>query len=392
MFAKHSGRLAKLMAAGLMAIGVHSAQAIIIPTSPVGQWDCVIDGPGQAGIIFLNFTQDLDTNSGFPTFEGFFVQAGHQGNNSSSSSGRGTTTTGRGGSPGANSFTNLFGGGFIEGAAGGVAENGTGDDWLADSRGHRGNWFFNSKGQIVGSFFTTLNATTIVTNFFETCTNASFSVQLTNGTSQTFSFDTCFTNAVLTTNVIWFADDGEVGTTVLNLTNGNFTVGAFGVTNSVTFVGKVVRNNRIMLVGNSTFGKFTITGVPLQPVPIVSGLPIDGPYFWTGIVSHNGVRLAEEFSLTDTGIPNVYGMTGQGASYSYGPTNSFCMISANKRIGFAVSEAQVNGTASGLNFSRASVGRFINTKSKIGANTVGDSVEDLDLIHFNASVTPFIPQ
>ena len=393
--AKHYGRLLKFAAVGLMAIGVHTAQAVIIPVSPVGQWDCVINGPGQSGIIFLNFTEDLDTNSGFPTFEGFFVQAGRLGTTSSSTSGRGTVATGRSGSgssgSSSSSFINLFGGGFIEGAAGGVAENGTGDDWLADSRGNRGNWFFNSKGQIVGSFFTTLNATTIITNFFDWCTNTSFTVQLTNGNSQTFQFDTCFTNGVLTTNVAWIGEDGEIGFTNLNFTNANFTVGAFGVTNNVSFVGKVVMNRRITLTGNSTFGKFTITGVPLQPIRIVSGLPIDGPFFWTGIVSHDGVKLAEEFNLIDTGIPNLFGMTGQGPSYSYGPTNSFCMISRNKRIAFSVSEAQLNGKASDLNVSRASVGPFINTKKKIGANTIGDSVEDLNLIHFNTFVTPFVP-
>jgi hypothetical protein len=393
--AKHYGRLLKFAAVGLMAIGVHTAQAVIIPVSPVGQWDCVINGPGQSGIIFLNFTEDLDTNSGFPTFEGFFVQAGRLGTTSSSTSGRGTVATGRSGSgssgSSSSSFINLFGGGFIEGAAGGVAENGTGDDWLADSRGNRGNWFFNSKGQIVGSFFTTLSATTIITNFFDWCTNTSFTVQLTNGSSQNFQFATCFTNGILTTNVAWQAEDGEIGVTNLSLTNANFTLGAVGVTNNISFVGKVVMNKRITLIGTSTFGKFTITGVPLQPVPIVSGLPIDGPFFWTGIVSQDGVKLAEEFNLSDTGIPNVFGMTGQGPSYSYGPTNSFCMISAKKRIGFSVTEAQLNGKPSDLNVSRASVGRFTNTRKKIGAKTVGDSVQDLNLIRFNAFVTPFVP-
>jgi hypothetical protein len=394
-FAKQYGRLLKLAAATLMAVGVHTAQAVIIPVSPVGQWDCVIHGPGQAGIIFLNFTPDIDTNSGFPTFEGFFIQAGHQGinNSSGSSSGRGgTTTVGRGGSSGSSSFTNLFGGGFIEGTAGGVAENGTGDDWLTDSRGRRGNWFFNSKGQIVGSFFTTLDATTIVTNFFQTCTNIGFPIPLTNGSSFSFFFDVCFTNAVLSTNVPWGpAEDGETGFTNLNFTNANFTLGAIGVTNNVSFIGKIVMNKRITLTGTSTFGKFTVTGVPLQPVRIVSGLPIDGPFLWTGTKSQDGIRLAEEFSLTDTGIPNLYGMTGQGPSYSYGPTNSFCMISAKKRIAFSVSEAQLNGTPNELQISRATVGTFRNTGKAIGAKTVGDSAENLDIIRFNASVTPFIP-
>jgi len=389
IFAKHSGRITGLAAAALLGFALPAAQAVIIPVHPTGQWDCVINGPGQSGIIFLNFTEDIDTNSGFPTFEGFFIQAGHQGNASSSTDPRGGTGTGR--TTGSGSFTNLFGGGFIEGAAGPVAENGTGDDWLADSRGHRGNWFFNSKGQIVGSYYTTLNATTTITNFFETCVSTNISIPLTNGSFFPFSFDTCFTNAVLTTNAPWGpAQDGEFGFTNLSFTNYNFTLGALGVTNNVSFVGKVT-SKRITLTGTSTFGKFTITGVPLDLVTIKSGLPIDGQYLWTGTKSQDGSKLAEEFNLTDTGIANLYGMTGQGPSYSYGPTNSFCMISANKRIAFLVSEAQVNGAPNSLDFSRATIGTFINTKNAIGGKTVGDSSGNLELIGFDAFVTPFIP-
>jgi hypothetical protein len=376
-----------LAAVTLLALGLRAAHAAIIPISPVGQWDCVINGPGQAGIIFFNFTEDLDTNSGFPTFEGFFVQAGHQGN--APASARGGNGVGR--SNTSVSFTNLFGGGFIDGAAGGVAENGTGDDWLMDSRGHRGNWFFNAKGEVVGSYYTVLNATTTITNFFQTCTNISFPIALTNGGAFPFSFDVCFTNAVLTTNVFWGpAEDGETGFTNLNFTNANFTLGSLGVTNNVSFVGKVV-GKKLVLNGSSTYGKLTITGVALNPIPIKSGLPIDGPYFWTGMVTQDNTKLAEEFNLTDTGILNLYGMTGQGPSYSYGPTNSFCMISANNRIGFVVTEAQVNGKPNPLGISRATVGTFTNTKKAIGSKTIGDSIQDLNLIEFDTFVTPFIP-
>lgn len=390
IFAKHSGRIVGFAAAALLALGARTAHAVIIPVSPVGQWDCVISGPGQAGVIFLNFTQDVDTNSGFPTFEGFFIQAGHQSSGSSSTDPRGGTGTGRTGT-GTGSFTNLFGGGFIEGAAGPVAENGTGDDWMADSRGHRGNWFYNSKGQVVGSYYTTLNATTTITNFFQTCVSTNFSIPLTNGGSFPFSFDMCFTNPVLNTNVFWGpAEDGEFGFTNLSFTNYNFTLGAVGVTNNVSFVGKVT-SKRITLTGTSSYGKFTITGVPLNPVTIKSGLPIDGQYLWTGTKSQDGFKLAEQFTLVDTGIANLYGMIGQGPSYSYGPTNSFCMISANKKIAFVVSEAQVNGAPNSLEFSRASIGNFINTKNAIGGKTLGDSAENLNLIEFDAFITPFIP-
>ena len=297
----HIGRLAGWGTTLLLAFNAPAAK-IIIPVSPVGQWDCVIDGPGQAGIIFLNFTDDADTNSGFPTFEGFFAQAGRRGPTPTSD--RSSGGTGR--TSGGTSFTNLFGGGFIEGSAGGVANNGTGSDWLMDSRGHRGNWFFNSKGQVVGSYFTTLDVTSTVTNYFESCYSTNFSIPLTNGGSLHFSFDICATKAVLTTNVPWGpAGDGATGFTNLTFNNTNFTFGHIEVTNNVSFVGKVVAGKRITLTGTSTYGKFTITGVPLNTVPSVSGVPVDDVYFWTGIKTQDGSKFAEQFHLTDTGIPNV---------------------------------------------------------------------------------------
>ncbi len=382
--------LCLLAGCAIAALTGPMAMALPVPASPVGQWDCVISGSGQTGIMFLNFTDDTDTNSGFPTFEGFYIQAGHAAL-AQSSSGRGTTSSGRGNGS-SSSVTNLFGGGFIEGSAGGVANNGGPGDWLLDSRGHRGNWFYNSKGQVVGSFFTTLNASSIVTNYFETCVSTNVSISLTNGGTYTFPYDVCFTNAVLSTNVFWGpAADNEFGFTNLSFVNTNFTIGAIGTTNSVSFVGKVVLGKRITLSGTSSYGKITITGVPLLPITIKSGVPVDGPYFWTGTTAQNGVKKAEVFHLTPTGIQNLYGMTGQGPSYSYNLTNSFCMISASKKIGFAVSEIPFLSERSTLHLSRATVGKFTNTGKKIGANTVGDDVDDIDLLSFDASLTPFIP-
>jgi hypothetical protein len=387
-FAKNFGRLFGLATMTMLALTVPAARAVIIPIPPDGQWDCLISGAGQTGIIFLNFTEDIDPNSGFPTFEGLWIQAGHQNSSAGSSSNpRGSTGTGRtpGGSGG---FTNLFGGAFIRGVAGPVANNGGPGDWLADSRGHRGDWFYNSKGQVVGSFFTVVNATSTVTNFFQTCASTNFSIPLTNGESFPFSFDVCFTNAVLNTNVFWgFADDGEFGFTNLTFVNTNFTLGLLGITNNVSFVGKVVPGKRLTLVGSSAYGKFTITGVPLTP--IATAPPVTSPYLWTGTKRQDGNKFAETFNLTDRGIFNVFGMTGQGPSYSYNPSNSFCMISANKRIGFVVDEIPQNGGESGT--MRATVGTFINTSRAIGGKTVGDTSQNLNGIGFDAFLTPFIP-
>ena len=160
------GRLLGLATATLLAVGTPAAQAVTQPASPVGQWDCVMSGNGQNGIIFLNFTSDTDNQSGLPTFEALYVQAGH----TKLQAGREGTTggTGRDGSS-SSAFTNLFGGGFVLGSAGDVANNGTAGDWMPDSRGHRGNWFYNSKGQVLGSYYTVLNANSAsITNYFQT--------------------------------------------------------------------------------------------------------------------------------------------------------------------------------------------------------------------------------
>src|SRR5580765_1266943 len=93
--AKNYGRLLGLAATALVAIAP-AAQAVVIPVSPVGQWDCIINGAGNTGIIFLNFTEDIDPNSGFPTFEGLFIVAGHTGKNNNSGDPRSGSGGGRG--------------------------------------------------------------------------------------------------------------------------------------------------------------------------------------------------------------------------------------------------------------------------------------------------------
>jgi hypothetical protein len=387
IFAKHSGRFARLLSVAVLTLGVRAAQAVIIPASPVGQWDCVISGAGQNGIIFLNFTEDADPNSGFPTFEGLWIQAGHQGQTPATS--RGGGGIGRNGSGGTTTFTNIFGGAFIHGSAGEVADNGGPGDWLPDSRGRRGDWFFNSKGQLVGSFYQVVNASATVTNFFETCTTTNFGIPLTNGGTFPFSFDICFTNDVLVTNVFWGpAEDGESGFANLTFVNTNFTLGLIGGTNNVSFVGKVVPNKHISLIGTTIWGKITITGVPLTPITTV--LPVDAGYSWTGIKRQDGNQIAEQFRLIDTAIPNVFMMSGQGPSYAFG-TNSFCMISANKKIGFAVDEVPLLGSSDAIVLGRATVGKFVNSRRAIGGKTVGDTTVNLNVIDFDAFLTPFIP-
>lgn len=380
-----SGRLLGFSAAALLAL---ATQAVAQPASPVGQWDCLVSGSGQNGILFLNFTTDTDPVSGLPTFEGIMAQAGHQGLNAGNNGGRpgGGSGAPRAGGSGTNSIINIFGGGFIEGSAGEVANNGGPNDWLADSRGHRGTWFFNSKGQVVGSFFMTLNATGVVTNFFDTCIDQVLSIPLTNGGTFNQQVQFCFTNPVFATNIFWGpASDGEAGFTNLVFTNNNFTVAAVGTNQNISFVGKVVPGKRLTLVGSSPQGKFSISGVPLAPVP--TALAVDG-FTWTGTKRADGNQTQEQFFLSDTGIPNYYGLNGSGPAYTYNFTNSFCMISAHKRIAFVVDE--IPFSPGGVENLRATVGNFVNSSKAIGGNTLGDGALESSFIQFNARLSPFL--
>jgi hypothetical protein len=82
----------------------------------------------------------------------------------------------------------------------------------------------------------------------------------------------------------------------------------------------------------------------------------------------------EFFDLTASStIPfqNSYDMDGTGAGYS---TSGVCLVSAQKRIGFALNELPDDSTNLVL---RATMGSFINSKNKIGANTRGFKAPDL---------------
>lgn len=158
VFATFGRRFAGLGTAALLACSAPVLNSFAQPASPVGQWDCVMSGGGQNGILFLNFCAESDTANGLPVFEGIYIQAGHQ----KLSTGRGgAVTTGRGSS---STFTNIFGGGFITGSANGTAVTVGPDDWYPDSRGFRGYWSYNSKGQTFGSYYMVMTSPLKFTN------------------------------------------------------------------------------------------------------------------------------------------------------------------------------------------------------------------------------------
>ncbi|HEX4262997.1 MAG TPA: hypothetical protein VH597_01555 [Verrucomicrobiae bacterium] len=386
-------RLASLATGALIALLAPALNALSQANPPVGMWDCVMSGHGQNGILFLNFLPQSDLGNHLPVFEGVFIQAGQL---KVSGAGRDAGSTGSTRSGSGGIITNLFGGGFINGSASGVATNVGEGDWFNDSRGYRGYWAYDNKGRTVGQFYTVLNGTANVTNFFDTCIDEILPIHLTNNGSFNIHVDFCFTNAVLATNFPWSAPDGEVGFTNLTFTNVNFTIGTVGQTNGISFVGKVVPGKRLTMVGTSAFGKFTIRGVPLQPLHTL--LPVDG-FTWTASKVQNGFKSVEEFQLAGAGggltnastvIPNLYAMIGQGPSYIYGTSNdgTFCLISSQKRIAFFVQEIPF-GTAPPLLETRATIGKLVNHASKIGANTTGESTADPNIIHFNAYLSTF---
>lgn len=106
----------------------------------------------------------------------------------------------------------------------------------------------------------------------------------------------------------------------------------------------------------------------------------------------------EEFSLVatfDNGgniIPNVYGMVGQGPSYTYDPIGTTCLISNQKRMGFSVFEIPygTNPTnAPVLVPLRGTVGNLVNSTKSIGTKSQGDATGDPNVIEFDAFLSPF---
>lgn len=270
------------------------SQATAFGDPTLNDWDFIVSGGGQDGVMFLHFTKDLDPITGLPTFEGVLVYAGKKSipfdPRSTGVSGRTNATT-----PG---FTNLFGGGFIQGTVGTVADNGGPNDWLPDSTGMRGDWFYNTKGQLVGSYFT----------------------------------------------VIFLDPTGVTATT-----------------NNVSFVGNV-STKRLTLKASSGFGGFSAVGVPL----VATTAPVaQAPWSVTRNVSGN--LYLETFSMIPSNVTNMFLLQGTGPSYTISTNSSFCLISSQKKIGFAIEEMTgTNGTATTGTF-----GTFTASKNSITVKTGG---------------------
>lgn len=130
-------------AALLFALVGTSAEATPFGDPTTNDWDCVMTGGGQDGVMFLHFTTDVDPLTGLFTFEGVFALGGSRSNPFSA---RGGTGSGRTNSVPVG-FTNIFAGFTLQGPSS------VPNDWTPISSGNRPDWFWNAKGQLVGSFY-----------------------------------------------------------------------------------------------------------------------------------------------------------------------------------------------------------------------------------------------
>jgi hypothetical protein len=324
-------RLRGAVAAGALAALVGGlAPASAGPSaSPVGQWDCNINGDNQKGMAFFTFT-DENTNGG--TFSVVRFLAGkHSGNSGSSTTvlntGRGGEGIGRDGSEGStnasssSSFTNLWG-----------------LDMLT------GTWQFDAKGKIIGRFAEIIGAGSVscTTNENITTVNATTQVPVTNIDGSITYYET---------NTFIFVTNGV---TINCVTNG-------GTTNAVSFTGKATAK-KLTLVSSSANGKISYSGTTYTSnLTDLSG-------YWYATRKHDGQSDLIDFTLAPVSpdLPNVY-FTSDGA----GPTDSFegyAVLSKRKQIGFVFSAGSTNDTFT------ATMGTLKTGKTSYNANTKGNDL------------------
>jgi hypothetical protein len=148
--------------------------------------------------------------------------------------------------------------------------------------------------------------------------------------------------------------------------------GAAGSVLSISFSGKVVPGKRLNLVASTSNGKVAYKGVPFREMPDLSG-------DWIGTKTENKQKYLEFFTLSADPFPNVYWMEGVGPAYEYGIGR--CLVSAQKKIGFALLEG---GSTNGV--LRATLGS-LTTKNGYRAATKGSKAPAVGLT-FDAFKAP----
>ena len=392
----HNPFCRRVLTSAAIALSLVAAaeSALAQGNSPTGTWDCVISGTrnGLASLVFSS-----DTNGG--TFNGFeiIVPKGTPSPRTSLIAGLVAGLGSNGLSPkrGDNSNDNSNGTNFFIFGASPVS----------------GNWAFDAKGRIVGSFVETVNqACTTETNFLQTCvsTNIAFAVTNFDGsvsfTSST-NFTLCFSSSTLETNVLWSATnlDGtftnffSMPVTAANTNFTIFTNCSSGVSNVVNFIGKVIPGKRLTLTGRGTLGRFAIRGVPSTTLTSLSGS-------WLGTKKQNRVSTFELFTLgpltnsvlsftnsseTITNPPNAFAVTGSGPGYFY--TNGLAVLSSQKKLAMAFN--LLDGNSNYLS-TRAVIGAFNARKSKatlVGIDGPSGAVSSSDRVVFQVQKRSSIP-
>ena len=292
--------------AALLACSSFTGHALA-QNSPVGPvWDCVLGGPRQ-GLAYLVFTTNAtpdSTNSfAFFAFEVLVPNQSQQGQPAQGRNDGGTETrTGFVGTPQSAPGAQIFG-----------------------SERTGGNWGFDSNGKLVGNFVESIPAQQCTTNV-----------------------------SIISTTV---TNNGQV----ITITTTNITVNCAipGVTNLMSFTGKVVQNSKLNLVCSTPFGNHvTYHGVPAKLLPDVGGS-------WQGVKKQKQTTSQEFFTLTPTTDPvlsvlflpytniiyDVFGSSSPSFPYA-----GVALVSGQKKMAFALSTDPTNdvirATTGPLNFNK----------------------------------------
>ena len=324
-------------------------------------WECTSRGPGQRGMAFITFSNDL-------TFRGYQMWASTPPNTNSTSDGRGGDD-GRGGGSlgGSSSQSNNFVFGFSP---------------------ISGLWSINLKKQIVGFFSVALNVTSEVTNYHAT----SIFTTITN--QQTFETAVIFvtfaeSQPTVTTNYVWANPPGFIETYVIPNPDITVAVGSAQETNNISFTGTSALGRSLTLICSTTFGRVVYHGKPTAVAPDPTGP-------WFGTKRANGQLFNEFFDVQSfafsnpfpidfpdiANFPNIYfTQDGSGPGYNF---NGIIMVSkAQKEIGFTF----VENPEAPISTLRATIGTLKANKTGVSGKTKGIE-ELLTPITFNANLQP----
>jgi len=344
------GALSAGATAGLLLLSSASAhaQAPQDPTA-VPWWDCVMSG-AREGLAYLSFTTQPDSSGLQFTFNGYEVMVPKNKASDPTEVAVGRNT---GGDATRNGFetepppldaTQIFGSQSVEGP------------WNFDTQGRVVGYFYETSALICSTNVITLGSPEFIPSSTpETVTNAPDSNQVFCVLFPLFDGTNAFTG---TNQAICFSNS----------------ISCSALTNSISFVGKVVEGKRLTLTATTPFGKVTYRGVPAKDLSDISGS-------WAGTKKQSQVVYNEFFDLTRSvlfsDIPNMYSVNGGGPAYSY---MGLAILSSQKKIAFSLALNVTNGVPTPADFPiRAVTGSFNSKKPSFkthGWEQPGGSLND----------------